>query len=477
MITTLSVGRPCTATSTGAPWDSAGQDQRSWRPRPSRSAAVFAGGGRCWIRTNEAYATVLQRPEHNLLTWAATIANHPIPAYSPAVTLTLRRCTISPANCRTTKTSCPPLGRRLSRTRLRTRCHRWPSSPSSRSTEPALSVDLSAAALVYCGRSRQNDFVQDGTPSGGTDDERINVRCGDAWDLLAEISPASVDLVVTSPPYWGLRHYGLEHNGEVLVEWLAEGGDVADAPPYEWYRNHGGQLGLEPTPHWYVSHLSEFMRRLRPALKPTGSLWLNLGDTYFGRWASIRPSGRQGLGSNARTRRRVPSGGYRQDKQLLLVPARVAIAMQDEGWILRNDLIWSKPETMPRPERDRLRLSHEHLFHFVSKPTRGRAAYYYDLTGAEAGARDVVSVQPVPGSDGHSATFPSALIAPRIQSSCPPGGLVLDPFAGTGRSLVEAVQSGRRALGFEISPIFAQAARVNAEAALIDSACPRAASR
>lgn len=113
----------------------------------------------------------------------------------------------------------------------------------------------------------------------------------------------------------------------------------------------------------------------------------------------------------------------------------------------------------PRPEKDRLRLAHEHFFHFVHRPTQGRAKYYYDLTAVEAAGTDVTTCYVRSGQDGHSATFPEALITPRILSSCPPGGTVLDPFAGTGRALAVAVRQGRHAIGFELSPSFAAAAR------------------
>src|SRR5262249_41765057 len=155
-----------------------------------------------------------------------------------------------------------------------------------------------------------------------------------------------------------------------------------------------------------------------------GSMWLNIGDTYFARWSSIRADGRQGLGGAARTRRRTPSGGWLRDKQLLLIPSRTAIAMQDDGWIVRNDLIWAKRTVAPRPETDRLRLSHEHLFHLARRPSPGRASYYYDVNAAEPDRLDVVTVAARKGQDGHSATFPLELIRPRIVSSCPLGGLV-----------------------------------------------------
>jgi len=152
-------------------------------------------------------------------------------------------------------------------------------------------------------------------------------------------------------------------------------------------------------------------------------------------------------------------GGYRQEKQLLLIPSRFAIAMQDRRWILRNDLIWYKPNVPPRPETDRLRLSHEHFFHFVKRPKEGRAKYYYDLDQVEPRATDVVTYNVSAGQDGHSATFPEALIKPRILSSCPPGGVVVDPFCGTGRALAVAIESGRTAIGFEVTTEYVQVAR------------------
>jgi DNA modification methylase len=132
--------------------------------------------------------------------------------------------------------------------------------------------------------------------------------------------------------------------------------------------------------------------------------------------------------------------------------------MQDRRWILRNDLIWFKPNVPPRPEVDRLRLAHEHFFHFVKRPKEGRAKYYYDLRHVEPGAMDVATHYVRAGQNGHTATFPAQLIRPRILSSCPPNGLVLDPFCGTGRALTVALDTGRRALGFEISPDYVKAA-------------------
>jgi site-specific DNA-methyltransferase (adenine-specific) len=284
---------------------------------------------------------------------------------------------------------------------------------------------------------------------------------GDAFDLIPTIQDNSIDLLITSPPYWGLRTYDQSHNWDILKKWKSHAGLDSDttAPNYEWYRNNGGVLGLEPLPEWYIYHLVEIINKVAPKLKAGGSLWVNIGDTYFARWSSIREKGRQGLGDQTRTRRRTPMGGFRQEKQLLMIPARFAIAMQEHRWIIRNDLIWFKPNIPPRPELDRLRLSHEHFFHFVKRSTLGRPKYYYALSDVERGAHDVVECSVRPGEDGHTATFPSELIRPRILSSCPVGGIVLDPFAGTGRALIEAVSSGRNAIGIEISENIIQIAR------------------
>lgn len=277
---------------------------------------------------------------------------------------------------------------------------------------------------------------------------------GDAFDLFGQLPESSVDLVITSPPYWGHRDYGLGHNWDFFndIPSVREIGPVS--PGYDWYRKRGGLLGLEPYPEWFVAHLAEIFNHARRCLKAGGSMWINVGDTYFARWASIRESGRQGLGSEKRYRRKTPLGGIRQEKQLMLIPARFAIAMQERGWILRNDLIWHKPNAVPRPEGDRLRNTHEHFFHFVKKPSSGRAVYYYDVDSAEPRAGDVVVVNVVPGEAGHSATFPYDLIEPRIRSSSPAGGTVLDPFCGTGRALEIAQELGRNAIGFDAQKKF-----------------------
>lgn len=282
----------------------------------------------------------------------------------------------------------------------------------------------------------------------------------DAYDFLQTLPQDSIDLILTSPPYWGQRSYGMDHNWEILDAWRSTN-DGDTMPSYEWYRAHGGILGLEPFPEWYIGHLVEIIQLAKNLLKPQGSLWINLGDTYFARWSSIRENRRQGLADQERMRRRTPMGDYRQEKQLLLIPARFAIAMQNQRWILRNDLIWYKPNIPPRPEKDRLRLSHEHFFHFVKRPKEGRAKYYYDLDEVESSENDVVTCNVSAGQDDHTATFPTKLIEPRILSSSPKGGVVLDPFCGSGRTLSVAVANGRRAWGCDLVTDYALSAKRN----------------
>src|SRR5262249_53296938 len=152
--------------------------------------------------------------------------------------------------------------------------------------------------------------------------------------------------------------YGLDHNWDAFnnIPRVKKIGPISRG--YDWYRSEGGVLGLEPYPEWYVAHLAEILSRASTCLKTRGSMWINIGDTYFARWSSIRNNGRQGLGDKSRRRRKTPMGGFRAEKQLLLIPARFAIAMQDRGWVLRNDLIWHKPNALPLREADRLNLSH-----------------------------------------------------------------------------------------------------------------------
>lgn len=234
------------------------------------------------------------------------------------------------------------------------------------------------------------------------------VLCGDAIDVMrARIPDDSIDLVVTSPPYWGLRDYG----SETVRLW---GGDPGCE--HEWrsqvssFNKQGGEgkqstnlgtlrladqksdfcarcgawrgsLGLEPHPQLFIDHIVEICREIRRVLKPSGTFWLNLGDTYFTRAGKSRNPGgdsKRGMDSvqpkSSPNRTAVQDGAWLQPKQKLMIPSRVAIALQHDGWILRSDIIWHKPNHMPSSVQDRLTCAHEHVFLFA-KARR----YYFDL--------------------------------------------------------------------------------------------------
>jgi len=295
---------------------------------------------------------------------------------------------------------------------------------------------------------------------------------------------ASVDCVVTSPPYFGLRDYG-----------------------------HAGQIGLELSPADYVETLTGVFREVKRVLKPEGTCWLNLGDSYAGSWgAQGRPQGdgemagrsvvsaRQ-IGAHPRFEGLTGTRGKDiglKSKDLMMVPARVALALQADGWYLRSDIIWSKPNPMPESVTDRPTKAHEYVF-LLAKSER----YYYDidairephthpdadlntgnwaksvrdtgaafaLPAARAANRAVAMSRPkdyighrfgrnrrtvwtiptMPYSGAHFATMPEKLVEPCILAGCPLGGLVLDPFVGSGTVVAVAQRLGRRGVGVDLS--------------------------
>ncbi|CAB4137782.1 COG0863 DNA modification methylase [uncultured Caudovirales phage] len=171
----------------------------------------------------------------------------------------------------------------------------------------------------------------------------VRILQGDVREALAVLPEASVHCVVTSPPYYGLRDYGVD-----------------------------GQIGLEETPDAYVAELVQVFREVWRVLHPSGVVWLNLGDSYATRWSSVRSEGRAGLGQQERARTGAPPAGYK-NKDLLGIPWRVAFALQADGWWLRRDVIWDKPACMPESVKDRPTTSHEYLFLL----TKGED-YHYD---------------------------------------------------------------------------------------------------
>ncbi|MEU8132183.1 DNA-methyltransferase [Streptodolium elevatio] len=216
-------------------------------------------------------------------------------------------------------------------------------------------------------------------------DDAVTLYAGDAASVLRTLAPASAACVVTSPPYWGLRDYGTGH-------WI--GGDPMCQHPHNRAAadrcgqcgavRQDGQYGREASPEGYVDHVREVFRQLVRVLEPTGTVWLNLGDSYSasppGRTsAPMRASGLQGRESALRLREsvrraRIDRTGAVPRKNLLGMPWRTAFALQDDGWILRNAIVWHKPNAMPESVRDRLSCRYEMLFLLVRQER-----YFFDL--------------------------------------------------------------------------------------------------
>jgi site-specific DNA-methyltransferase (adenine-specific) len=287
----------------------------------------------------------------------------------------------------------------------------------------------------------------------------------------------SVDCCVTSPPYFGLRDYGVD-----------------------------GQIGLEPTPDEFVAKLVAVFREVRRVLRDDGTLWLNLGDSYAAR---IRQSGPEHAGELTRSGgaitkmvRALPVG--LKEKDLVGIPWRVAFALQADGWYLRQDIIWHKPNPMPESVTDRCTKSHEYVF-LLSKSAR----YYFDSeamqepsvyagktgnfngkkkvgrseqpTGNERSdapsylvkdtrnRRSVWTVTTKPYKGAHFATYPPALIEPCILAGSRKGGVVLDPFNGSGTTGEVAILNGRSYVGIELNAAYIKLAETRIDAAVKQS--------
>lgn len=286
---------------------------------------------------------------------------------------------------------------------------------------------------------------------------------GDCREALREMPDESVHCCVTSPPYFGLRDYG-----------------------------HVGQLGLEPTPEEYITGMVEVFREVRRVLRNDGTLWLNIADSYA-RNASKGGSGVGGknhkyLGdSYARACSDVPPG--LKEKDLIGIPWMLAFALRADGWFLRQDIIWHKPNPMPESVTDRCTKAHEYIFLLSKSPK-----YYFDNkgikepavsargsgnkerkqrpnspeshTGNQAGSipwngtdarnrRSVWTVTTKPFKGAHFATFPPDLIEPCILAGAPAGGIVLDPFFGAGTTGLVAQRLGRNWIGCELNEEYA----------------------
>ena len=300
---------------------------------------------------------------------------------------------------------------------------------------------------------------------------RSKILIGDSFRVLRTLPAESVHCVVTSPPYWGLRDYGVP-----------------------------GQLGLEKTPEEHTEAMVGIFREVRRVLRADGTCWVNYGDCYATGTNALRPERTTTEGaqvpaswaSRCQTVRRHPPG--LKPKDLVGMPWRVAFALQADGWYLRSDIIWHKPNPMPESVTDRPTKAHEYIF-LLSKNPR----YYYDadavreehkeesldrykhrftrdktsgdghvmsdayqtIHGHPSGRnkRTVWTVATEAYSEAHFATFPKKLIEPCILAGSPEGGTVLDPFCGSGTTGLVANRHGRRFLGIELNSEYAEMAR------------------
>jgi DNA modification methylase len=330
------------------------------------------------------------------------------------------------------------------------------------------------------------------------------IEQGDWIEVLRTMPDESVHCVVTSPPYWGLRDYGV-----------------------------AGQLGLERTPDEYVAKMVEGFREVRRVLRDDGSLWLNLGDSYASAWACKRRS-IIGLGSPDDTVERGRMAEGLKEKDLCGIPWMVALALRSDGWYLRQDIIWAKPNPMPESVRDRCTKAHEYIFllskgeryfydagaisedsvtNDIRRPYGSQGAWELDgrpeeqkhggeprsfrgsqfntgktaehqlgrasdkprvdtFLGEKRNKRSVWSVSTSPFPEAHFATFPPEIPETCIKAGCPENGTVLDPFNGAGTTGLVATRLGRNYIGIELKPNYIEMAtrRIEQDAPLFNIA-------
>lgn len=251
-------------------------------------------------------------------------------------------------------------------------------------------------------------------------DASATIFQGDALTVLQRLPTESAQCIVTSPPYWGLRDYNITE-----------------------------QIGLEPTLPQFINKLTTVFREARRVLKDDGVFWLNIGDGYTSGNRGWRAPDKKNPARAMNVRPDTPEG--LKPKDLLGIPWRLAFALQDDGWFLRADIIWNKPNAMPESVRDRPTRAHEYLF-MLTKSEQ----YYYDRKAVlETNGRNRRTVwdihtQAFPGA--HFATFPMRIVEPCIKASTLPGQLVLDPFFGSGTVGLVAGELGRRYAGIELNP-------------------------
>lgn len=300
---------------------------------------------------------------------------------------------------------------------------------------------------------------------------------GDCLESLKKMPDNSVNCCITSPPYFGLRDYGLP-----TTDWPAVSFSPMPGLPKVKVPKWTGCLGLEPDPLMFIGHIVLVFREVRRVLKKDGTLWLNFGDSYAANRSYQVTDGKHVDVGNHKAMR-VPNG--LKPKDLMGIPWRVAFALQADGWWLRQDIIWEKPNPMPESVKDRCTKAHEYIFMFsksakyyfdqesIKEPvkadwgTRDRSDWKYSKEGTglqphsgmeknytTANKRSVWSMPTAPYKGAHFATFPPELIRPCVRAGCPKDGTVLDPFAGSGTTGRVCIEEGRNAILLELNPSY-----------------------
>lgn len=258
---------------------------------------------------------------------------------------------------------------------------------------------------------------------------RCEIHVGDARRILHDFPDEYFNCVVTSPPYWGLRDYGID-----------------------------GQIGAETTVDEYIADLVRLFREVRRTLADDGTLWLNIGDSYTSGGRTWRGPDSKNKGRAMDYRAPTPEG--LKPKDLIGVPWKLAFALQGDGWYLRSDMIWNKPNCQPESVKDRPTRSHEYVFLF-SKSEK----YYYDWQEIMEPSVDQkqksknrrtvwnINTEPYPGS--HFAVYPKALVRLCVAAGSRKNGRVLDPFIGSGTTGVVCNELGRDCIGIELNAGYA----------------------